>query len=127
MRQVELGEGRGAEALAPGGAERDLLGDGLPTQAEARDGGVANAGVGELFHPAGGVEFEGVEAVDFLGGEHKKPPLVDLNPWGEIPILVDGDVVLRDWMNTRPCPVNSQTSPSPDATNPMRPPPGVLI
>lgn len=34
--------------------------------------------------------------VDFLGGEHKRPPLLDLNPWGEIPILVDGDVVLRD-------------------------------
>src|SRR5574343_1749298 len=37
-----------------------------------------------------------IVAVDFLGGEHKKPPLVALNPWGEIPILVDGDVVLRD-------------------------------
>ncbi len=34
--------------------------------------------------------------VDFLGGEHKRPPLSDLNPWGEIPVLVDGDVVLRD-------------------------------
>lgn len=35
-------------------------------------------------------------AVDFMAGEHKKPPLIDLNPWGEIPILVDGEVVLRD-------------------------------
>jgi len=34
--------------------------------------------------------------VDFLGGEHKRPPLTDLNPWGEIPIFVDGDLVLRD-------------------------------
>lgn len=34
--------------------------------------------------------------VDFLGGEHKRPPLIDLNPWGELPILVDGDRVLRD-------------------------------
>lgn len=34
--------------------------------------------------------------VDFLDGEHKRPPLIDLNPWGEIPILVDGPVVLRD-------------------------------
>ncbi|HEX5393851.1 MAG TPA: glutathione S-transferase [Rhodocyclaceae bacterium] len=34
--------------------------------------------------------------VDFLGGEHKRSPLLDLNPWGEIPILVDGEVVLRD-------------------------------
>lgn len=37
-----------------------------------------------------------IVAVDFLGGEHKRPPLIDLNPWGEIPILEDGDVVLRD-------------------------------
>jgi glutathione S-transferase len=37
-----------------------------------------------------------IEAVDFLGGAHKRPPLSELNPWGEIPILVDGDVVLRD-------------------------------
>ena len=34
--------------------------------------------------------------VDFLGGEHKKPPLLSLNPFGEIPIFQDGDVVLRD-------------------------------
>lgn len=37
-----------------------------------------------------------IAAVDFLGGAHKLPPLIDLNPWGEIPILVDGKVVLRD-------------------------------
>lgn len=37
-----------------------------------------------------------IEAVDFLGGAHKRPPLIELNPWGEIPILVDGPVVLRD-------------------------------
>lgn len=37
-----------------------------------------------------------IAPVDFLGGEHKRPPLSDLNPWGEIPVLVDGDVVLRD-------------------------------
>lgn len=34
--------------------------------------------------------------VDFLGGAHKRPPLTDLNPWGELPVLVDGDRVLRD-------------------------------
>lgn len=37
-----------------------------------------------------------IVAVDFLAGAHKKPPLIDFNPWGEIPILVDGEVVLRD-------------------------------
>src|SRR5580658_1298998 len=34
--------------------------------------------------------------VDFLGGAHKQPPLIELNPFGEIPILVDGDLILRD-------------------------------
>lgn len=34
--------------------------------------------------------------VDFLGGEHKREPLINLNPFGEIPVLVDGDVVVRD-------------------------------
>lgn len=34
--------------------------------------------------------------VDFLAGEHKKAPLIDLNPFGEIPIFQDGEVVLRD-------------------------------
>jgi glutathione S-transferase len=37
-----------------------------------------------------------IQPVDFLGGEHKRPPLTHLNPWGEIPVLVDGEVVLRD-------------------------------
>jgi glutathione S-transferase len=34
--------------------------------------------------------------VDFLGGEHKRAPLTDMNPFAEIPILKDGDLVLRD-------------------------------
>jgi glutathione S-transferase len=34
--------------------------------------------------------------VDFLAGAHKKSPLIDINPWGEIPILEDGGVALRD-------------------------------
>jgi len=37
-----------------------------------------------------------LEAVDFLGGAHKRPPVSDLNPWCELPVLVDGAVVLRD-------------------------------
>jgi glutathione S-transferase len=37
-----------------------------------------------------------IVAVDFMAGAHKKSPLTELNAWGEIPILVDGDVVLRD-------------------------------
>ncbi len=34
--------------------------------------------------------------VDFLGGAHKRPPLSDMNPFCEIPILTDGALTLRD-------------------------------
>jgi glutathione S-transferase len=33
-----------------------------------------------------GVPLE-IVPVDFLGGEHKRPPLMSLNPFGELPIL----------------------------------------
>lgn len=48
-----------------------------------------------LFAALTGVPLE-VIPVDFLAGEHKQPHMLAMNPWGEIPILVDGDVVLRD-------------------------------
>lgn len=34
--------------------------------------------------------------VDFMSGEHKRAPLIDLNPLGQLPVLTDGAVVLRD-------------------------------
>ncbi|NET37799.1 MAG: glutathione S-transferase [Cyanothece sp. SIO1E1] len=34
--------------------------------------------------------------VDFMAGEHKSPEFRQLNPLGEIPVLVDGELVLRD-------------------------------
>jgi glutathione S-transferase len=34
--------------------------------------------------------------VDFLAGAHKKPPLLGLNAFGEIPILTHGGLTLRD-------------------------------
>src|SRR6185436_14195129 len=34
--------------------------------------------------------------VDFPGGAHKKSPLIELNPFGQLPILEDGDVVVRN-------------------------------
>jgi glutathione S-transferase len=37
-----------------------------------------------------------VAPVDFLAGAHKKSPLIDKNPFGEIPIFEDGGTVLRD-------------------------------
>lgn len=42
-----------------------------------------------------GVPLE-IVPVDLLAGEHKNAPLIDLNPFGEIPVFEDGDVVLRD-------------------------------
>ena len=34
--------------------------------------------------------------VDFEGGEHRSAAFLEINPFGEIPVLVDGDIVLRD-------------------------------
>jgi glutathione S-transferase len=34
--------------------------------------------------------------VDFVGGQHKSPDFLALNPLGQIPVLEDGDTVLRD-------------------------------
>lgn len=48
-----------------------------------------------LFAALAGIPLE-IIPVNFLGGEHKGPELLKLNPWGELPILVDGSVVLRD-------------------------------
>jgi len=48
-----------------------------------------------LFLSLLGQRYE-VVPVDFLGGVHKKAPLIEMNPFGEIPILVDGDLTLRD-------------------------------
>jgi len=48
-----------------------------------------------LFAALAGIELA-LEPVDFAAGAHKQSPLIDLNPWGEVPVLVDGDIVLRD-------------------------------
>jgi glutathione S-transferase len=48
-----------------------------------------------LLAALAGIPLE-IVPVDFLAGAHKQPPLIELNPWGEIPVLEDGDVVLRD-------------------------------
>ena len=46
-----------------------------------------------LFAGLAGIPLE-IEAVDFLGGAHKRSPVIDLNPWGELPVLqgVDLDI-----------------------------------
>jgi glutathione S-transferase len=48
-----------------------------------------------LLAALAGIPLE-IVPVDFGAGAHKQPPLIELNPWGEIPVLEDGDVVLRD-------------------------------
>ncbi|MBM95406.1 MAG: glutathione S-transferase [Oceanospirillaceae bacterium] len=48
-----------------------------------------------LFAALAGIELTLVP-VDFMAGEHKRAPITDLNPLGQIPVLVDGDVSLRD-------------------------------
>ncbi|CAD5106198.1 glutathione S-transferase family protein [Zestomonas carbonaria] len=48
-----------------------------------------------LFASLANIELD-IEPVDFLGGAHKQPPLADLNPLGQLPILEDGSHVVRD-------------------------------
>lgn len=38
----------------------------------------------------------GVDERTPAGGEHKRSPFIDLNPLGQVPVLVDGEIVLRD-------------------------------
>lgn len=35
-------------------------------------------------------------SVDFLAGAHKRSPLIDLNVFGQLPVLDDGEIILRD-------------------------------
>ena len=34
--------------------------------------------------------------VDLMAGAHKASPFIELNPFGQVPVLEDGDIVLRD-------------------------------
>jgi glutathione S-transferase len=42
-----------------------------------------------------GVPFEAVP-VNFQAGEQRRPPFIELNPAGKVPVLVDGDFVLTE-------------------------------
>jgi glutathione S-transferase len=48
-----------------------------------------------LFAALVGIELE-LKPVDLSAGEHKESPFIDLNPWAQVPVLEDGDLVLRD-------------------------------
>jgi glutathione S-transferase len=37
-----------------------------------------------------------LQFVDIMKGAQKSPPLIDLNPMGKIPVLVDGDIVVTE-------------------------------
>jgi glutathione S-transferase len=49
----------------------------------------------ELFAGLAGIAHELVD-VDLLNGEHKKAPFLSLNPFGEVPVIEDGAVVVAD-------------------------------
>lgn len=42
-----------------------------------------------------GIEHEWIK-VDLLKGEHKSPEFLSLNPFGQVPVLVDGDTIVSD-------------------------------
>ncbi len=41
------------------------------------------------------LEYEWID-VDILNGEHKQPEFLALNPFGQIPVLIDGETVVAD-------------------------------
>ena len=41
------------------------------------------------------LEYEYTQ-VDLMKGEHKQPPYLAINPFGQVPALVDGELVLQD-------------------------------
>ena len=48
-----------------------------------------------LFAALVGIELE-LAPVDLAAGEHQQSPFIDLNPWAQVPVLEDGEVLLRD-------------------------------
>ena len=42
-----------------------------------------------------GIQYE-TKKPDMMKGEHKAPEFLNLNPLGQVPVLIDGDVTLRD-------------------------------
>lgn len=42
-----------------------------------------------------GIEHEWIK-VDLMKGEHKSPEFLSLNPFGQVPVLVDGDTIVSD-------------------------------
>ena len=49
-----------------------------------------------LFCALLGLDLE-LAPVDLMAGAHKESPFIDLNPFGQVPVLEDGDTILRDF------------------------------
>ncbi|AMO98101.1 glutathione S-transferase, C-terminal domain protein [Collimonas arenae] len=49
----------------------------------------------QLFLSLLGLPFEMIE-IDLRAGEHKKPEFLSRNPFGQVPVIEDGDVTLAD-------------------------------
>ena len=49
----------------------------------------------ETFLHLLGLPYTAVD-VNVVGGEHKQPPFLALNPFGQVPVLQDGEVTLAD-------------------------------
>ncbi len=49
----------------------------------------------ELFASLAGIDHALVD-VDLAGGEHRREPFTSLNPFGQVPVIEDGDTVLAD-------------------------------
>ena len=49
-----------------------------------------------LFLSMIGKEYETIPVDYYPGGEHKTPEFLEINPLGQIPVLRDGDLTLRD-------------------------------
>jgi glutathione S-transferase len=42
-----------------------------------------------------GLEFQWIK-IDLLAGEHKSPEFLTINPFGQVPVLIDGETILAD-------------------------------
>lgn len=49
----------------------------------------------QLFASLAGIDYELVD-VDLVAGEHKKEPFLSLNPFGQVPVIEDGETAIAD-------------------------------
>lgn len=49
----------------------------------------------QLFASLAGIRYELVD-VDLVAGEHKKEPFLSLNPFGQVPVIEDGETAIAD-------------------------------